>query len=56
MCRYKRPRQASASWPGLFTIWAVDLEQLSLRYLPVFNLSRPIIYQAVILGLPQVSI
>jgi hypothetical protein len=34
----------------------MDLEQMPLMYLPVFNLSRPIIFQAVVLGLPQVSI
>ncbi len=56
MCRSKRTLQASVRWRAVFTILAVCLEQLSLRYLPVFNLSRPSIFQAVAVGLPQVSI
>jgi hypothetical protein len=56
MCRPNRTPQASVSWPGVFTILAVCLEQMSLMYLPVFNLSRPSFFQAVVLGLPQVSI
>jgi hypothetical protein len=56
MCRSKRKLQASVRWRGVFTILAAYLEQMSLMYLPVFNLSRPSIFQAVVVGLPQVSI
>ncbi len=56
MCRSKGTPQASASWPGLFTIIAMGLEQTFLMYLPAFNLSRPFIFQAVVPGLPEVGI
>jgi len=56
MCRSNRTPQAAVSWPGLFALLAMDFEQMSLMYLPVFNLSRPSIFRAVVLVLPPVSI
>jgi hypothetical protein len=56
MCRFNRTLQATVVWPSVFTILAVCLEQMSSRYLPVFNLSRRFVFQAVVVGLPQVSI
>ena len=56
MCRSKRTLQASVRWRAVFTILAVCLEQISLVYLPVLNLSRPLVFQAVVLSLPQVGI